>query len=70
MLQLGLSQLNNPAFTQQVVESVGAFLKEPRSLTLSLKPAQPVQVLQLMQIDPNNPGTAIDLLGVSMTAND
>jgi hypothetical protein len=70
MLQLGLSQLKNPAFTRQAVESIGAFLKNPRSLTLSLKPAQPVQVLQLMQIDPNNTGAAIDLLGVSMTAND
>jgi hypothetical protein len=70
MLQLGLSQLKNTAFTQQAVASVGAFLNNPRSLTLSLKPSQPVRFLQLMQIDPNRPGAAIDLLGVTMSAND
>ena len=30
----------------------------------------PVTVQQIMALDPNNPGAAIDLLGVTISAND
>jgi hypothetical protein len=70
MLQLGLAELKNPAFTQKAVEAVNAYLKDPRSLTILAKPAQPVTVQQLMALDPNNPGAAIDQLGVTISAND
>jgi hypothetical protein len=70
MMQLGLTQLGNQAFTSEVVNAVGAFLKDPKSLTLALRPAQPVTVQQLMGLDPAKPGAAIDLLGVHVTAND
>lgn len=70
MLQLGLAELKNPAFTQKAVEAVNAYLKDPRSLTILAKPAQPVSVMQLMALDPANPGAAIDQLGVTISAND
>ncbi|WP_162918305.1 hypothetical protein [Taklimakanibacter deserti] len=70
MLQLGLAELKNPTFTQKAVEAVNAYLKDPRSLTILAKPAQPVTVQQLMALDPNNPGAAIDQLGVTISAND
>ncbi|MGE3875388.1 MAG: hypothetical protein AB7F74_20735 [Parvibaculaceae bacterium] len=70
MLQLGLAELKNPAFTQKAVEAVNAYLKDPQSLTILAKPAQPITVQQLMALDPNNPGAAIDQLGVTISAND
>lgn len=70
MLQLGLAELKNPGFTQKAVEAVNAYLKDPRSLTILAKPAQPVSVMQIMALDPNNPGAAIDQLGLSISAND
>lgn len=70
ILQLGLAELKNPAFTQKAVEAVNAYLKDPQSLTVLAKPAQPVTVMQLMALDPNNPGAAIDQLGLSISAND
>ena len=69
-LQLGLAELKNPAFTEKSVAAVNAYLKDPRSITILAKPAQPVTVMQLMPLDPNNPGAAIDQLGVSISAND
>jgi hypothetical protein len=70
MLQLGLAELKNPAFTQKAVEAINAYLKDPRSLTVLAKPAQPITVQQIMSLDPNNPGAAIDQLGVTISAND
>jgi hypothetical protein len=70
MMQLSLMQLKNQAFTDQVVAAVNAFLKDPKSFTLSFQPAAPVKVQQLMTLDPGNPGAAVDVLGVSVTAND
>jgi hypothetical protein len=70
MLQLGLGALGNQAFTGEVVSSVGAFLKNPKSLTIALRPPQPVTLQQLMTLDPSKPGAVIDLLGVHVTAND
>jgi hypothetical protein len=70
VLQISLMQLRNQAFTDQAVGAVNAFLKEPKSLTITLKPTVPVKVQQIMTLDPSNPGVAIDVLGASVTAND
>ncbi len=70
MMQLGLMQLKNQAFTDQVVGAVNAFLKDPKSLTIAMKPAQPVPVQNLMMLNPADPGAAITTLGVSVTSND
>lgn len=70
MMQLSLMQLRNQAFTDQVVAAVNTFLKDPKSFTVSFKPAAPVKVEQVMSLDPANPGAAVDVLGVAVTAND
>lgn len=70
MMQLSLMQLKNQAFTDQVVGAVNTFLKDPKSFTVSFQPAAPVKVQQIMTLDPANPGAAVDVLGVSVTAND
>ena len=70
MMQLSLMQLRNQAFTDQVVAAVNAFLKDPKSFTVSFSPAAPVKVQELMMLDPANPGAAVDVLGISVTAND
>ena len=70
MMQLGLMQLNNQAFTDQVVGAVNSFLKDPQSITLALKPGAPIKVQELMTLNPAAPGEAITKLGVSVTAND
>ena len=68
-LQLGLAALGNQAFTSEVVNSVATFLKDPKSLSLALRPARPVTIQELMALDPSKPGAAIDLLGIHVTAN-
>jgi len=70
MVQLGTMSLNNPAFSTQVVTAVNNFLKDPKSITVSLKPAAPLKVQELMTLNPNNPGEAITKLGVTVTSND
>ncbi len=70
MVQMSMMQLNNQAFTDQVVGAINGFLKDPKSLTITLKPATPVKVMDLMTMNPANPGEAIEKLGVSVTAND
>jgi hypothetical protein len=70
MTQLGLSQLKQPDFTARTVGAITAFLMDPKSLTITLRPAHPVAVQQLMNLDPADPGAAIPLLGLTVTAND
>jgi hypothetical protein len=70
LVQLSLAELKNPALTQKAVEAINAYLKDPRSLTILAKPAQPITLQQIMALDPNNPGAAIDRLGVTISAND
>jgi len=70
MLQLSLMQLGNQAFTDQAVGAVNSFLKDPRSITLEIKPPAPIKVEELMMLNPATPGEAIDKLGVSVSAND
>jgi hypothetical protein len=70
MLALVLADFKNPAFAEKAVEAVNAYLKDPRSLTILAKPAQPMTVQQIMGLDFNNPGAAIDQLGITISAND
>ena len=70
MMQLGLMQLQNQAFADQALAAVNSFLADPKSLTISAKPASPVKVSDLMTLNPAAPGEAITKLGVSVSAND
>jgi hypothetical protein len=70
MVQIGLSSLKNPEFTASAVTAINTFLKDPRSITLSVAPAKPVTVQELMTLNPQDPGAAIKLLGVTLKANE
>jgi hypothetical protein len=70
MVQIGMSALNVPALTEQVVKAVSAYLADPKSITIAIKPASPLGIAQLMTINPADPAAAVTLLGVSVTAND
>ncbi len=70
MAQVGLMQLNAPEFSAQAVAAINAFLKDPKSFTVAAKPSAPVSVSQLMTLNPNDPGAAIKMLNVTVSAND
>lgn len=70
MAQLGLMQLNAPEFSAQAVAAINAFLKDPKSFTIAVNPPAPVSVSQLMTLDTNDPGAAIKMLNVTVSAND
>jgi hypothetical protein len=70
MAQMGLMSLNNQEFTTKVVTAINSFLKDPKSITVAMKPAQPLKVQELMTLNPANPGEAITKLGVDVSAND
>jgi hypothetical protein len=69
MAQIGLAELKSPEFTQKAVAAINAFLNDPKSLTIAAKPAAPVTVMQMMSLDPANPGAAIQQLGIMVEAN-
>lgn len=69
-VQLQLIQLQNEAFTKQVVDAVTAFLADPKSITLSLKPGQPMTFSAITALDPAKPADAVTMLGLSVTSND
>lgn len=70
MAQVGLMQLNAPEFSAQAVAAINAFLKDPKSFTVALNPPSPVSVSQLMTLNPSDPGAAIKMLNVTVSAND
>ncbi len=70
MMQMGLMQLQNEAFAKQAMDAVSAFLAEPKSITLSAKPAAPLKVSDFMAMNPQAPGEAITKLGLTVSAND
>ena len=70
MMQMGLMQLQNQAFSEQATAAVNGFLKDPKSITISVKPASPLKVQEMMTLNPAAPGEAITKLGVSVSAND
>ena len=69
-IQLQLIQLQNEAFAKQAVDAVTAFLADPKSITLSLKPGQPMTFSAITTLDPTKPAEAVTKLGLSVTSND
>ena len=69
-IQLQLIQLQNEAFAKQAVDAVTAFLADPKSITLSLKPGQPMTFSSITTLDPTKPAEAVTKLGLSITSND
>jgi len=70
MIPFGMAQLNNPELTTQVTNAVSAFLDNPKSLTISADPENPVPFAVLMAGGMGDPTTLPKTLGVSVSAND
>ena len=69
MLPLVLSSLQNPAFEKKVTDAVNAFVASPKSLTVSVAPAQPVPVAQIIGTVAAAPQTLPQVLGADINAN-
>lgn len=64
-----LNFLGNPPFQEKVAQAGTAFLNDPKSLTISASPAQPVPFAQIGSAAGQAPQSLPDLLGVNVTAN-
>lgn len=65
-----LAQLQNPGFAAKATAAVGAYLDDPQSLKVTAAPAAPVPVAQIMAAVMSAPQSLIDVLAVTVTANE
>lgn len=70
MLPMMLAQANMPDLQKQVEAAVGAYLDDPKSLTVSANPAQPLPAPQIMGAAMGDPTALVKTLNVQVTAND
>ncbi len=68
MLPTLVGQAGIPALTDMVVPQVSAFLDDPQSLEIAVKPASPTSVL-VLSAAAANPAGLIKALGLAVTAN-
>jgi hypothetical protein len=64
-----LNAINNPAFQEKVAKAGQAFLSDPKSLTITANPAQPVPFQEIMGNAMSSPQTLPDVLAIDVTAN-
>ncbi len=64
-----LNAINNPAFQEKVAKAGQAFLTDPKSLTITANPAQPVAFQEIMGSAMSAPQTLPDTLAIDVTAN-
>jgi hypothetical protein len=65
-----LNAINNPPFQEKVAKAGQAFLADPKSVTITLAPAQPVTFEAIMGSAMAAPQTLPDMLAIDVTAND
>ena len=70
MLPAMLSYLQNPDFQKQVTDAVTTFLKDPKSLSISVAPENPVAVTQVVGAAMGAPQTLPSVLALTVNAND
>jgi hypothetical protein len=68
MVEQRVAPAGGPQLTAQVKDAVGAFLTDPGALTLSLSPAAPVPVTDIVEKVLNAPDQLAPLLGARLTA--
>lgn len=69
-IQAGMMMFGVPEFSKQASEAVGAYLKDPKSLTITVAPAAPVKIDAIVAAGSANPASIVGLLGLSVTSND
>jgi hypothetical protein len=62
--------LDMPEFSQKLADALRAFLSDPRSMTIRLKPASPAPVAGLVGVALFSPATLVQQLGIEVTANE
>lgn len=70
MMPLMLGAMNVPDLQKQIEAAVGAYLDDPKSLTVSANPAQPLPAPQIMGAAMGDPANLVKTLNVTVTAND
>jgi len=70
MMPMMLGAMNMPDLQKQVEAAVGAYLDDPKSLTVSANPAQPLPAPQIMGAAMGDPANLVKTLNVQVTAND
>ncbi|HVY19869.1 MAG TPA: hypothetical protein VHA70_07265 [Bauldia sp.] len=68
-LPFALSFVKNAAFRDQFQSAVAAFLKDPKSLTITFAPAQPVPLGEVVRTAGRSPTALPDLLSPTVQAN-
>ncbi|MCW5715676.1 MAG: hypothetical protein KIT43_14285 [Bauldia sp.] len=68
--QIFLRTLENPTLEQQVGQAVGAFLRNPRALTVVATPPEPVPLMEVIGLLLTAPTIVPSLLNIVVTAND
>jgi hypothetical protein len=68
-LPFALSFVKNAAFRDQFQAAVAAFLNDPKSLTITFAPAQPVPLGEVMRTAGRSPTALPDLLSPTVQAN-
>lgn len=70
MVPLVAMQLNNPEFAQSVKVAADKYFSDPQSFTLKASPDSPVSIASLVATASVDPTKLIQLLKVSLSAND
>lgn len=70
MMPMMLGAMNMPDLQKQIETAVGAYLDDPKSLTISANPAEPLPAPQIMGAAMGDPANLVKTLNVQVTAND
>lgn len=68
--QIFLRTLENPTLERQVGQAVGAFLRDPRALTVAAAPPEPAPLMEVIGLLLTAPTIVPSLLNIVVTAND
>jgi len=70
LVPIMLAQLNMPELQNQIAAAVNTYLDDPKSITISAEPKEPVPFPMIMGAAMGAPNTIPQVLGVTVTAND
>lgn len=67
---LAVRELELPAFSDEILEAVQAFLIDPQSFEIAVIPTDPLPLMALAFLGTGEPDLILSLLGVTISAND
>jgi hypothetical protein len=70
LVPIMIAQLNMPDLQNQISAAVNTYLDDPKSITISAEPKEPVPFPMIMGAAMGAPNTIPQVLGVTVTAND